>query len=141
MKMKNSVQLYVSTILALFSSTHIAQAMMVDALPPFHNITFSAKNLNTDISLRSEILVLNPESYRKNFSIDFSLGLVIEGHKTAKTKYAKVCFITDVSECTEGAAGVGTDEGPSSSSGGPAARREWGQMKAHHLPAEAPIGK
>ena len=119
MKMKNSVQLYVSTILALFSSTHIAQAMMVDALPPFHNITFSAKNLNTDISLRSEILVLSPESYRKNFSIDFSLGLVIEGHKTAKTKYAKVCFITDVSECTEGAAGVGTDEGPSSSSGGP----------------------
>ena len=119
MKMKNSVQLYVSTILALFSSTHIAQAMMVDALPPFHNITFSAKNLNTDISLRSEVLVLNPESYRKNFSIDFSLGLVIEGHKTAKTKYAKVCFITDVSECTEGAAGVGTDEGPSSSSGGP----------------------
>ena len=65
---------------------------MVDALPPFHNITFSAKNLNTDISLRSEILVLSPESYRKNFSIDFSLGLLIEGHKTAKTKYVLAAY-------------------------------------------------
>ena len=51
-------------------------------------------------------------------SAELSASIGLPETQKRATKVASVCFITDAGNCT-GAAGVGTDEGPSSSSGGP----------------------
>ena len=112
MKMKYSARFYVSTVFALLGSTHMVQADVVNAFSPSYNITFQQDNLNTDNSLRNEVLFFG---YAKS-DIDFSLGVESAEQRELAEKYAKVCFITDVAECS--GAGAGTDD-PSSSSGGP----------------------
>ena len=51
-------------------------------------------------------------------SAELSASIGLPETQKRATKVASVCFITDAGNCS-GAAGVGTDEGPSSSSGGP----------------------